>query len=557
MIGTSGSISLAQDRKVWASGAARSVFLQNDLDAGNDSVTARKLNSGHALVDLAVNAKPNDQTYLHAMVRIRNDFGGFWGSGITFDMRQLYLKGLIKDAIRYQVGDINYKLTPYTFFNHDEELSSHRAEALDIYRDLTRYDLFYTGDNTWRQQGAAVDFGLDFPGYVKGMEFNMFAFRNRPTDFGNQSERIFFGGNATLQTQHFTLGGNYVDITDLVGTSQNDQSLHNPVVTANASIDHEVNELQFMFRSESGISQMYTLDDPLSGTLRDYFYDVKLNVSKGKNVSVGVNYLNVGADFRSVGAQNKRVNFEAQNLLYTRIGNEQVPRPITQLDLIQDASLYRQQLRPGLQMFAPQYDNILPFGTAIPNRKGLVLDAEYISNDRFIQAKAGYKMLSEVVGQGTENLRTFNSIDVAVDLGIDTLIPNMKRTLELSLALTTQQTSRDAEIMEGDIDLSSLIADIGLKIGIIENMDLVGNYRVINSSGNELLAVRDVYTEVVDFQEFSTDMQQEMLTLALRYHFDDNNALNAVWQTLNFKDSMAEVPDYSVQQFGIVYSMKF
>ena len=276
----------AQQRKVWASGAARSIFLQNELDAGDDSVTSRKLNSGHALVDLAVNAKPNEQTYLHAMVRIRNDFGGFWGSGITFDMRQLYLKGLVKDAVRYQLGDINYRLTPYTFFNHDEELSAHRSEALDIYREITRYDLFYTDDNTWRQQGAAVDFGLDFPGYVHGMEFNFFAFRNRPTDFGGQSERIFFGGNAALQTQHFTVAGNYVDLLDLVGTSNNDQSLHNPVATANVEVDHEVNDMTFAFRSESGISQMYTLEDPSSTTLRDYFYDVKLVLEKGKNMSV-------------------------------------------------------------------------------------------------------------------------------------------------------------------------------------------------------------------------------------------------------------------------------
>ena len=126
--------SFAQQRKVWASGMARSVFQQNKFESDNDSITPRKNNSGHALVDLELNAAPNEQTYLNAMVRIRNDFGGFWGSGVTFDVRQLYLKGLIKNSIRYQLGDFNYKLTPYTFYSNSEELSGQQNQILDIYR---------------------------------------------------------------------------------------------------------------------------------------------------------------------------------------------------------------------------------------------------------------------------------------------------------------------------------------------------------------------------------------------------------------------------------------
>ena len=161
------TITLAQGKKVWASGAARSVFQQNTLGTEGDTITPTNLNSGNTLVDVALNARPNANTFVHAMVRVRNDFGGFWGSGVTFDMRQMYLKGLVNDAVRYQLGDINYKLSPYTFFNNQEELSSHQSEVLDIYRDMVHYDLFYTDDNTWRQQGAAVDFTLEFSKAVK------------------------------------------------------------------------------------------------------------------------------------------------------------------------------------------------------------------------------------------------------------------------------------------------------------------------------------------------------------------------------------------------------
>ncbi len=89
------TITLAQGKKVWASGAARSVFQQNTLGTEGDTITPTNLNSGNTLVDVALNARPNANTFVHAMVRVRNDFGGFWGAGVTFDMRQMYLKGLV------------------------------------------------------------------------------------------------------------------------------------------------------------------------------------------------------------------------------------------------------------------------------------------------------------------------------------------------------------------------------------------------------------------------------------------------------------------------------
>lgn len=554
----SAALEVVKAQKVWASGAARSIFQQNNLDVENDTVSPRKLNSGHALVDLAINARPNDQTFLHAMVRIRNDFGGFWGSGVTFDMRQLYLKGLIKNAVRYQLGDIDYKLSKYTFFNNQEELSAQRAEALEIYREITHYDLFYTANNTWRQQGAAVDFSLLFPAAFEELQMNLFAFRNRPTDFGQQNERIYFGGNGTLiQSRSLQLGANFVDMMDLTGTSRNPQSFHNPVLSGTTQIDHEWSDHSIQFNSESGISEMYTLNDPNSQTLRDYFIDAELRYAWKKNSKFTVNYINVGPDFRSVGAQNKRVNFEAQNLLYTRIGNEQKVRPLTQLDLMQDASLYRMNLNTSLQVYAPQYDNITPFGAATPNRKGLTLNAAHETTNKLLNAKAQYRMLSEVIGQGTEELRSFTSLILSVSFKLDTLLPAFNKPLEISFGYTDQNTSRSNAIPEATIDLGSSILDLGLKIGLLEEMELVANFRSMNASGNEIISVWDNYSELVDYQIFNTEMKQQLLIIALRYHFDERNTLNAVWQNLNYSDSTQQAPDFNIKQFGIVYSMFF
>ncbi len=69
------STGFAQEKKIWVSGAARAVMYGDkyNTDAENDTTTARKLESGHAMVDLGANIQPNDNVLIKAMVRIRND----------------------------------------------------------------------------------------------------------------------------------------------------------------------------------------------------------------------------------------------------------------------------------------------------------------------------------------------------------------------------------------------------------------------------------------------------------------------------------------------------
>ena len=55
--------------------------------------------------------------------------------------------------------------------------------------------MFYSDDHTWRQQGAALDFSLEFDKNAEELNVNVFASRNRASDFNQQSDRIFFGGN--------------------------------------------------------------------------------------------------------------------------------------------------------------------------------------------------------------------------------------------------------------------------------------------------------------------------------------------------------------------------
>lgn len=549
----------AQDKKIWASGAARSIFQQNEINVPNDTVTPRKSNSGYALVDLAVNAQPNKNTYLNAMIRVRNDLGGFWGSGVTFDLRQMYVKGLVKDAIRYQLGDIDYKLTPFTFYNNQEELTHHQMDALNIFRQIVHYDMFFNNDNTWRQQGAAVDFAVEFDKGIEEWLFNIFASRNRPSDFGMQSDRVFFGGNTTIkQSKYLSAGMNYIDLMDIRGTSRSNMAFHNPVITGTTKWNYDIPKVNFELNTESGISEMYEINNPNMMRMRDYFYDLALSGKlKNSATKASVGYINVGPQFRSIGAQTKRVNFQGINQFYGRYGNDQLTRDITNMDLMQDVSIYQLSFDPSMNDYSIAYDNITPFGKATPNRKGLSIDAEHQAKDSLYFVTASFNALSEVVGQGTNDLRSFNQVRFYGTFDIDRLIKNYNKNIALSVGYTRGNTVRNTAFPEADIDFTNSFLDLGIKVALVSNFDFVATQRFIRATGNEFKSVRGNSTEVINFAEEKFDLNETMLMLAVRYHFSEKNTLNVVWQKMNWSNAPSNKPEYDLNQFAIVYMLNF
>lgn len=91
-----------------------------------------------------MNIKPNKNTEIMGMFRIRNEYGGFWGSGVSFDVRQLWIKGVVANALRYQLGDLNLKQTQFTLYNHHSD----QLDSLPSIFNLQK-TLFLMKDSTW------------------------------------------------------------------------------------------------------------------------------------------------------------------------------------------------------------------------------------------------------------------------------------------------------------------------------------------------------------------------------------------------------------------------
>ncbi|NND94401.1 MAG: hypothetical protein HKN45_06005 [Flavobacteriales bacterium] len=547
-------------KETWVSGYARSVLYNDDYtnESETDTTTAAKLMSGHTLVDLAVNVKPNDKVFIQGMVRIRNDHGGFWGSGTTFDVRNLYLRGLIGKGFRYSVGDINYKLTPYTMFNTEEEMSHHDIDAFRLMRDLTRFDLFYNDDNSWRQQGATGEFGLTFKKGIEELDFTGFTSRLNWTANNGLLERLHSGANIQLkQSKYLDLHLTYVDAFDIPGTSASTTEYNNPVLTGGIGLHYRVDDWNLDLASELGNSTETLIIGDDESTREDYFADIDITVTqREKNLKVGLGYQEVGPDFRSIGAQTKRVDFNSANLAFQRYGNMQDLRPIGMLDLIRDASLYNTELSPGLMPYNPSYGNAQPYGAATPNRRNMSLSVDWQDSEEMVNISAQGIMGEEVIGEGTSALRSFNTYDILAVAHLDRLI-GLDRNLTLTIGYWGESTNRDGTESYEEVALDNSTLTAGLNFEFVEDFEFIAGYRKLVSQGNEFSTRANIVGDIITFTPMDIDFEEDLFAVGARYNFSENSIINFQWTGYNFVDAQKMQQDYSLSNVSLIYRMIF
>ncbi len=553
-------------KKFWLSGLSRGVYSLDELKGEEtDTTSASKAEYGHTLVDLSANIRPNEHTYIRTTIRVRNDYGGFWGSGTTFDLRELYLRGLIANSVRYQVGDMDYKLSPFTFYNNNEDLYENTLDIFNMYSEMMHYDYFFKGNNTWRQQGLATDFSLSFKKGIEELQFNLFTSRINPSNFSTVSDRVFFGGNLTMvQSDQFSAGLNYINLTDVAGTSNNLNYFKNPVLTGTYKVNAIQGNFKFQLDGESGFSKSFTEnnEDPdnvvKENLVEDYFnYSTFTTDYAPLNLKFTIAYRNVGQGFRSAGAQMRRLKFATQAFMFNRYTNEQIVRPIGMWDIHNDPTLYNSQIQVGLAEFYPQYNNIDPYGLATPNRKGLDFNLIHIDEQDRYSFSLQYGMLSEIVGLGVDDLKKFNTLSANLDLNIENMLPIYDKQILIQLGYTNDQTKRtgDQDFIQTELNTQRIYA--GLTLELTDKLYYLAGYEAIEASGDDYLANRDRNDVIDDFTLFETELSEKIIGMGLRYEFDDKNNLQILWQDYNWSNSVLGTEDYGFDRLSVIYIMKF
>jgi len=550
------SISFGQDgKKVQFVGGARSLLSTATFSSDpSDSVTAPKSNGGYALIDLGIKINPNKDTEILGMFRIRNDFGGFWGSGVTFDVRQLYVRGVAGKIVRYHIGNIDYKLTPYTFYNHNTDILTSSSGTMAIKEDIFNYESFYK-NNTWRQQGASVNFGLKFPKVVQEMEFNGFIARLNPSNFTSIMDRLYGGGNVVItQSKHVMFGLNHVSIFDLDGTAVDSNVYMNNVSTLTYDVTFSNDRFKYGVDGESGISTSELKLDP-DNRLTDYFLHARAYLNyKKTDLAFELAYMDNGADFRSFGAQSKRIDFNQQNNFFKRYTNDQIVRPVSMYDVYNDPTLYSAGITDNIMQYNPAVNNVLPYGLATFNRRGVYAGVSYADSAKIIETNAKFYYLNEIRGQGTTALKSFGYITADAKLSVSNWM-NMKHDLNVHAGLAFQKTTRNGEFAFENVDLTSLTLNTGVEWEMIDKLSLLGNVFVLQSSGMDQLPVRNTNGEIVNYEEFRVDGMESNFAGGLKFAFSDMVYLAAMYEW-NSNKFVVDNP-YQYKQMSIYYVLKF
>lgn len=556
-------------------GLGRAYIQQADLGGAlmeTDTTTAGTLSDGEFILDLAVNAMPNRTTEVQGVLRLRNEFGGFFGSGVTVEVRELWARGIIADAIEYRVGDMDLALTPYTVFSPSGDGRINTPEVFEPQQEIITYEEFYTDANERRLQGGRVDFGLAFDQGIDAVDARAFLTRLRPTDFTTTPTRFLGGGrvgvlSAPIGPIQAQAGVNLVSIWDDLGTGDVEEGIRNHVVTVDADVSVlERDGLAISLLGEGGRSiakqAVGEEAEPASGAqprLRetDTFVEAGFRAHlKPQALELSAMLVDVGPDFFSAAAQSKRVDYTRPQGLFDRIGNERDLREVGLFDLTRDPAVHTYRVSDRLTAYDPRYNNTLPYGRATPNRRGVRFSAAFVPSEGPVSAEMLVALLREIRGQGTEELKDFALVRTAADVSLAPLV-GYRRGLTLSLGAQAETTNRGGEPVE-QVDLTSLLVELGLTAEVYDRLDMLFGLKARTSSGRDYVPEIAAFNDVDDFPApFVTDDREGLLGTGLRYRFGEDIYLTLQYQHYRTGDDATPEEDYTLSQVFALYTMNF
>ena len=559
-------------------GLGRAYIQQADLGGDvldGDTTTAQTLADGEFVLDLAVAAQPNRATEVQGVVRLRNEFGGFFGAGVTVEVRELWARGVLGSAVEYRVGDMDYALTPFTVYLPEADGVVNPAEAFEPLRERIAYEEFYTGRNTRRLQGARVDFGLGFDQAVETADVRGFIARLRPTDFQNTPNRLIGGGRIGVTSvplgplaSQLTAGVNLASTWDDLDSGDAREGIRNHVVTFDGALAILTDPgFSLALTGEGGysiarfaeIQEIDGEDVEVDSLLRetDSFFEAGLRARLASGeVNAAAHFVNVGPDFFSVSAQSKRVDYTRALGQFNRVGNARLRRAIGLYDLSRDPGVYAFRPQQQLMRYDPRYGNVLPYGRATPNRRGLRVEADWTPEAGPFTTNLLIAALREIRGQGTEELKRFFLAQVGVDVPLAPLV-GYARGLDLSLGVQAESTSRDGSEFE-TVDLTSFMLEAGVAAEVYDRLDVLLGAKARSSSGSDYVPQIENFNDVRDFPaRFATDDGESLLAGGLRYRFGDDVYLTLQYQRYAYAADDAPEADYAIGQVFALYRMLF
>lgn len=548
----------AQD-PVYFTGYGRALVTNDSFQDSLESQTG-KASGGYTLFDLGVYAQSGEALRGGAILRLRNEFGGFFGDGSAFEFRQMLLEGLIGKIVKYQIGDVDLVQTKYTIYNTDLTGNEFESPLFKFRRDIINYENFYTGDNTWRMQGVNAKTTLNFASGID--KLGIWLYGNRVVDgtLNNGPDRFLYGGSFDLSKSTQKLGLNWASVSDIAGTTASmSNPFKNDVFTADFDFNYGIVDsvLTIGLMGEGGISSTQYVSSTDSIVNRDdYFYDLGIYAKyEPINLTFSARYKNVGNDFNSPAAQTRRIDDFATPSSFPTYNSDGAARSQNIFDrMTQEQGMYNRGISSTLMGYNPLYGNINPYGEATPNRTGMIFGLDVTHPEKFYKVALEYNMLQEDV-QITLGKRTFTGINAGGYFDILKTL-GKEKSLIIMAGISTQST----ESTEDEVDLSTTMLDASLDWEFYQKLHLLVGYKSLVAEGSEYMLMRDEINQVTDASVSAGlvewDQSQDVLAVGFRYDFSTRSAFAVQGQFVGFENNLDTTRNYDWTQWFFNYTLQ-
>ena len=541
--------------KLWYDGNAKVMYNRDALNGDLkdlDTVSTRSNGGGFTLVDLGLHFTPIDDIEISSTIRLQNEFGGMWGNRSVVELRDLTAKGVINNKIKFSVGDIFLKQTKFTLFNYDQELSKNEPSVFNFYRDFVNYENFYKA-NYWRLQGIQTNFSYNMYNFVEQVDVDAFTARVRGLEWLGKPELLMIGGSAVIRLSNkMSIGTHYINTFEVLSSSSTTVSYYNPVLNTQLSYTGDINDIPYELLIEGGFSKRGWEGDDLAPEVSGNFIQTSFK-SKNKISNINFGFRYVDTDFRSIGAQTRRVVFDNTPTSYPYYSNNYTQRKVSLLDIISDPKIYNQSLSTSLMNYNPMYSSVMPYGDATPNRIGVNADIDKIKILDYLSAGISLQYFSEIIGQGTTQKKNFNKSSLFVNLDLDKLL-SLKNKVNLEGGINFESVKRDGSDFE-KIDFNSNLYSGSISIEIIKNLNIIGGAKVFYADGNEFISERDNYDQVIDYSNNFFNSKETILIGGIQHYFTDDIYFTLQYNQFNVLDKTAAEDEFSLSRLIFMFNM--
>ena len=541
--------------KLWYDGNAKVMYNRDALNGDLkdlDTVSTRSNGGGFTLVDLGLHFTPIDDIEISSTIRLQNEFGGMWGNRSVVELRDLTAKGVINNKIKFSVGDIFLKQTKFTLFNYDQELSKNEPSVFNFYRDFVNYENFYKA-NYWRLQGIQTNFSYNMYNFVEQVDVDAFTARVRGLEWLGKPELLMIGGSAVIRLSNkMSIGTHYINTFEVLSSSNTTVSYYNPVLNTQLSYTGDINDVPCELLIEGGFSKRGWEGDDLAPEVSGNFIQTSFK-SKNKISNINFGFRYVDTDFRSIGAQTRRVVFDKSPTSYPYYSNNYTQRKVSLLDIVSDPKIYNQSLSTSLMNYNPMYSSVMPYGDATPNRIGVNADIDKIKILDYLSAGISLQYFSEIIGQGTTQKKNFNKSSLFVNLDLDKLL-SLKNKVNLEGGINFESVKRDGSDFE-KIDFNSNLYSGSISIEIIKNLNIIGGAKVFYADGNEFISERDNYDQVIDYSNNLFKSKETILIGGIQHYFTEDIYFTLQYNQFNVLDKTAAEDEFSLSRLIFMFNM--